>query len=215
VDGSISSSSGVMVNAGTTLGGHGNVSNISGGGTIAPGSSPGILTATQLDPSGGASFLFELTQVGSPTYNNAAASGNDLLRLTSATPITSALTSANVITVDFSGASLVAGEIFRGGFFTDTASTTADVSSAMFNYIGLNGFTVNFDGFVIEPVADFSGGTVTNGSVLEFGIAGGQHGVPDQGSTVLLLTLALLALATCHRQSQERIRGILQGRCEK
>ena len=121
VDGSIASSSGVTVNAGATLGGHGNVSNISGGGTIAPGNSPGILTATQLDPSGGASFLFELTQSGSPTYSNAAASGNDFLHLTGATPFASALTSANVITVDFSGASLSAGEIFRGGFFTDTA----------------------------------------------------------------------------------------------
>src|SRR5439155_13740972 len=42
VDGSIFSSSGVSVAGGATLGGHGNVSAISGAGTIAPGDSPGF-----------------------------------------------------------------------------------------------------------------------------------------------------------------------------
>jgi hypothetical protein len=64
---------GVAVAAGATLAGHGAVSSISGAGTIAPGNSPGILTATHLDPSGGMDFAFDFTQAGSPTYSNAAA----------------------------------------------------------------------------------------------------------------------------------------------
>jgi autotransporter-associated beta strand protein len=196
VDGSIASSSGVTVNAGATLGGHGNVSSISGAGAISPGDSPGILTGTHVDPSGGTSFVFELTQVGSPTYGNAAASGNDVLRLTDTTPFTMSLTAGNQITVDFSGASLVAGQLYRGGFFTDTATATSVVSDATFLYAGLNGFTVHFDGFVTEPMADFAGGTVVNGTVLQFDISGEGNGgggstVPETAPTLALLMLSL------------------------
>jgi hypothetical protein len=188
----------VAVAAGATLAGHGNVSSISGAGTISPGDSPGILTATQLNPSGGTSFLFEFTQTGSPTYSNAAASGNDLLHLTSATPFTAPLTSSNQITIDFSGSSLAPGEVFRGGFFTDTATATSEVSNASFVYTGLNGFTVNFDGFVTEPLADFAGGSVINGTVLEFDISGTGTSVPDTSSTGTLLLLSLAATFGVH-----------------
>jgi autotransporter-associated beta strand protein len=194
VDGSIAASSGVNVAAGATLGGHGNVSAISGGGTIAPGNSPGILTATHLDPSSGMSFVFELTQTGSPTYGNAAASGNDVLRLTDSTPFTLALTSGNQITIDFSNASLVAGQLYRGGFFTDTATATSLVSGANFLYTGTGGFTVNFDGFVTEASAAFASGTVLNGTVLQFDISGsGTSPVPDASSSGTLLLLGLTA----------------------
>jgi autotransporter-associated beta strand protein len=194
VDGSIASSSGVAVAAGATLGGHGNVSSISGAGAIAPGNSPGILTATHLDPSSGMSFVFELTLTGSPTYSNAAASGNDVLRLTDITPFTMALTSSNQITIDFSGASLAAGQLYRGGFFTDTPTATSLVSGATFLYTGTGGFTVNFDGFVTELSAAFASGTVLNGTVLQFDISGegtSPPPVPDPSSTWTLLLLSL------------------------
>ena len=200
VDGSIASSSGVTVAAAATLGGHGNVSSISGAGTIAPGNSPGILTATHLDPSSGMSFVFELTQTGSPTYSNAAASGNDVLRLTDSTPFTMALTSSNQITIDFSGASLAAGQLYRGGFFTnitDTAAATSLVSGATFVYTGTGGFTVNFDGFVTETSAAFASGTVLNGTVLQFDISGegtSPPPVPDLSSTWTLLLLSMAAM---------------------
>ena len=200
VDGSIASSSGVTIAAGATLGGHGNVSSISGAGAIAPGNSPGILTATHLDPISGMSFVFELTQTGSPTYSNAAASGNDVLRLTDSMPFTMSLTPSNQITIDFSGASLAAGQFYRGGFFTDitdTATATSLVSGASFLYTGTGGFTVNFDGFVTEPSAAFASGTVLNGTVLQFDISGTGNGggptVPDTAPTLALLLLSLSA----------------------
>ena len=194
VDGSIAASSRVTVGAGATLGGHGTVSSIGGAGTIAPGDSPGILTATQLDPTGGADFAFELTQVGSPTYSNAAASGNDLLHLTAGIPFTAPLTSANQIAIDFSGASLAEGQIYLGGFFTDAAIDNAMVDGATFLYTGLDGFTVQFDGFVTEPTADFAGGTVLNGDVMRFEIGQGTAPVPDLPSTGLLVGLGVISL---------------------
>jgi autotransporter-associated beta strand protein len=140
VNGSIASSSGVTVNAGATLGGSGTVSTISGAGTVAPGNSPGILSATSLDPSGGADFVFEFTQFGSPTWASPSASGNDVLRLTSATPFLSALTSANVVDVIFAvpgnDADDLVGQTFRGAFFTEEdGDFLAMVNGATFRYL--------------------------------------------------------------------------------
>ena len=141
-------------------------------------------------------MLFQFLQTGSPNYGSAAASGNDVLHLTGATPFSAPLTSANQITIDFSGASLAAGEIFRGGFFTDVATPTSEVNNATFSYVGLNGFTVNFDGFVTEPSAAFASGTVLNGTVLEFDITGTGNGgggatVPDHSSTLPLFLIGI------------------------
>jgi hypothetical protein len=143
----------------------------------------------------GVGFAFEFNQAGSPTYSNAAASGNALLHLTDPTPFTAPLTSANRITIDFAGASLAAGELFRGGFFTDTPMATSILSSANFLYTGTDGFTVNFDGVVTEPMAAFASGTVLNGTVLQFDISRTGTSVPDPGSSVLLFGLALAGLA--------------------
>jgi len=73
-----------------------------GAGLVGPGNSPGILTAPSVNPAGGLDFAFELSQEGSPTWANAAASGNDVLRLTDlTTPFTTTLGAANVINVYF------------------------------------------------------------------------------------------------------------------
>jgi len=203
VNGSIASSPGVAVAGRATLGGHGNVSAISGAGNIAPGNSPGILTATRVDPSGGMSFTFDFTQAGSPTYGNAAASGNDVLRLTDTTPFSTALTSRNQVTVDFSGASLQAGELFRGGFFTDSATATSTVGGADFLYTGSGGFTVQFDGFVAEPIAAFGNSPVVDGTVLQFEISGTGAAVPEP-STGELLLVGLAATVGLHRLNLRR-----------
>ena len=101
MDGSLASA--VTVQAGATLGGSGRVAgNLTGDGLIAPGNSPGILTVDgQITPTSSTSFAFELTGTGSPTWSNASASVNDVLRLTNADPFTSGLTSSNIVNIYF------------------------------------------------------------------------------------------------------------------
>jgi autotransporter-associated beta strand protein len=118
VDGSVVGTSGMTVLAGGRLGGAGSIGTaLTGAGLVSPGNSPGILTATQLDPTGGLDQAFEFTATGSPTYGNAAASVNDVLRLTDATtPFATSLSFGNVIDVYFDVATLTAGDTFKGGF---------------------------------------------------------------------------------------------------
>jgi autotransporter-associated beta strand protein len=188
VDGSISASSGVSISAGAKLTGHGVVSAIGGSGLVAPGDSQ-ILTASSVDPSGGLDFTFRLTQPGAPDYASAAGSGNGLLHLTGAAPITLSLTSANTITIDFSGATLADGQFYYGGFFTDASASDSLLSGAGFAYTGLGGFTAQYAGLVAQPTANFATGTVTNGSVMAFHIVA----VPEPGTTATgLLCIALL-----------------------
>ena len=184
VNGNIASSPVVSVSIGGTLGGSGSVSKISGAGLVAPGD-PHILTATQVAPSGGLSFDFALTQAGSPTYSNATASGNDILHLTSSTPFVFALTAANTVTLDFSGAALVTGQTYLGGFFADATVSNSLLSNATFVYTGLNGAAVQYDGLVSVSGAAFITGTVTNGEVMEFEVLV----APEPESAVLLLAL--------------------------
>ena len=167
VNGSMVSSSGITVSLGATLSGSGRVGAISGAGLISPGD-PQILTASQVDPGSGMSFDFHFLQLGSPIYNNAAASGNDVLHLAGATPFKFALTSANTITLDFTGQILHAGQIYYGGFFSDSAVAGSMVDHATFVYTGVNGAIVQFEGLVTVPSANFATGTVANGEVMEF-----------------------------------------------
>jgi hypothetical protein len=118
VDGSIASSSGATVAGGATLGGSGFVPVIRGAGRGSPGDSPGILTAPSVDPAGGLDFALEFT-AGSPDYGNAAASINDVLRLTDADPFIDSLGAANNVSLYFNVDTLSTGETFKGGFFTD------------------------------------------------------------------------------------------------
>jgi autotransporter-associated beta strand protein len=183
VNGTIASSSGVVVSHGAELSGHGSVSKISGAGLVAPGD-PQILTATQVDPSGGLSFAFSFTQPGLPTFGNASASGNDVLHITGSTPFVFSLTSANIVTLDFSGATLLANQTYLGGFFTDTDIANSVVNSADFIYTGLNGAVVQYEGLVQEPSAAFAGGTVTNGEVMEFKVT---SPAPEPSTVTMLL----------------------------
>jgi fibronectin-binding autotransporter adhesin len=131
VDGSIVGN--VVTSLGASIGGHGSIGGIiSGAGSVDPGNSPGILTASATDPTGGMTYNFEMTQDGPATWSNAAASGNDVLHLNSGTPFTSALTAANVINVYFSGNDTT----YVGGFFVDgtTDDLTSNIANATFNY---------------------------------------------------------------------------------
>jgi hypothetical protein len=203
VNGSITTSSGVTVNAAGSLAGSGRVAAVAGAGSIDPGNSPGILTAPSVNPTDGLDFNFEFTQLGSPTWGTATASGNDVLRLQSATtPFTSSLTAANAINVYLDVGTLGVGNIFRGGFFTDRdADFLASIASATFNFfladaggsIDYNGVAYNpyagpftFDWSTVAETANFAGGSEA-GYVSQFVV------VPEPAGWVLVVVAAGLA----------------------
>lgn len=200
VNGSIAASSGVSVAAGASLGGSGTVPGISGAGLVGPGNSPGILTVPTVDVGGGIDFAFELTGPGGPVYGSPSGSINDVLRLT--TGISGTMTGANVVGVFF--ASLVAGDVFRGGFYIDTATTAgaqaaaasllADATWAYYvfgdgngthPYGGSNYYTLaeydpnmSIEWDIVADPANFGSGTV-GGAVTQF------TAVPEPGSVWL------------------------------
>ncbi len=138
--GSIASSA-VTVASGASLSGYGSVGTIGGAGAINPGNSPGILTTPQVNPSGETDFNLEMTGTV-PTYNNAASSVNDVIRITGATPFSQALAAGNGINIYFSGDALFTGspKTITGGFFTDqSASFAGFITNAMYNYYFANG----------------------------------------------------------------------------
>lgn len=202
VSGSLTSTSAMTVNAGGVLGGSGSVGvALAGAGLVSPGSSPGILTAPQVDPSAGTSYAFEFTGTGSPAYGNATASINDVLRLTDlTTPFTTNLTAGNVIDVYFDMTTLSNGDTFRGGFYTDqgtdflTAITDASYAfwvlgdgsgnDRVFNgqsFYSLASFdsSLSVTRSTVAEAADFGSGTV-NGQVTQFVV------VPEPGVLALL-----------------------------
>jgi autotransporter-associated beta strand protein len=142
VNGSLLSSGSVVVNAGGFLGGSGSVGAITGAGTVGPGNSPGILTATSVDPTLGTDFQFEITSL-SPTYTSATSSGNDLLHLTSnSSPFAGGtFASGNIVSIYLNSsaitASLLAGidTTFSGAFFVDgTYALASALTPASFAY---------------------------------------------------------------------------------
>ncbi len=205
VNGSIALSSGVSVASGATLGGSGAVSAITGAGTVAPGNSPGILTATSATlGAGGESFKFELTATGNPTWGTAAASVNDVLHLTDAsTPLVGTANSSNTFDIYLTGSNglnngiLNGGDTYVGGIFTDKNSNfTSLLSSATFNYYVLDTTgSISYNGNLYDAYlgtvtastlqigsANFAGGTVSSGWSEEFTVA-----VPEPSTYAMLL----------------------------
>jgi autotransporter-associated beta strand protein len=127
----------VTVANGATLSGVGVAGlTITGSGQIAPGDSPGILESQNLAPESTTSFAFQFTGTGAPDWSNAAASVNDVLRLTDATsPFASSLTASNVVDVFFDVATLTVFSTFEGGFYTDkSADFMSSIAAATYNY---------------------------------------------------------------------------------
>ncbi len=208
VNGNITSSSGLTLDSGSALYGQGRVSGISGAGSINPGSSLGILTAPSINPAAGLDFNLEFTQTGSPAYGNAAASGNDVLRLTGAVPFSQSLAAGNQVSVFLNVASLQLGDTFRGGFFTDNnAAFFSSIQSAAFLYYLANpsGGTVynnvnyaiysgglTFTLSTVQETAAFSGGSQA-GQVMQVQavpeLSGGMYLLLAGCSSLLLFAL--------------------------
>lgn len=186
------SNSGVSVSEGALLGGSGSVGSLSGGGTVAPGNSPGIMTNNgTINPSGGLDFIFEITAL-EPDYTVGAGNSlNDILRLTlGSNPFTSALTNPNnEVTVNFTGATPVVGQVYLGGFYTDSGNYFSSIQGAKFNYTGLGaGQTVNVS--MVGDTAEFTTGVFTNGFVTRFEIVA----IPEPSRALLLALGFVVAL---------------------
>lgn len=171
---------------------------ISGAGAVGPGNSPGILTATTVYPSGGLTFNFEFTSLN-PTYSNASASLNDVLRLTSPTPFNVALTSGNVVNIYFNVDGFGLGQLYKGGFFTDAHNDfLSQIVDAEFKYYvkDVQG-SVSYDGqtysalgtnfsIVVSTTNEAAGfaGSAANGQITQFGV------VPEPSIYALLAVAA-------------------------
>lgn len=133
VDGSLASPT-VTTALDGVLGGTGRVGTILGSGTAAPGTGPGALTAAAVNPTSGLDFAFEFTAAGAPVTPGTTTVVNDVLRLTGATPFTTALSTAagNIVHLYLDVAAINAGDTFQGGFFTQTGSLAAAVTGATY-----------------------------------------------------------------------------------
>jgi len=157
VSGSISGS--VNVAATGVLNGSGFTGVITGtgGALLTPGgtTTPGILTAPSVTGSTGMAYDFRFTQQGTPTYSNAANSGNDLLNLTSATPFSVSLSSTDVVNIYL--ATDAPGDNYEGGFLTTLSKSAlaTQVQNATFNYFvaGSGAGQVTFDGQSYVPIS--------------------------------------------------------------
>lgn len=207
VNGSIASSSGVEVASGASLGGRGTVGAISGAGLIGPGNSPGILTGTNVNASAGLDFAFEFTLANAaPNYGSASSPGNDVLRLTSATPFSASLNTGNEVAIYLNLGSLTEGDVLYGGFYADSGDFFGSISGAKFTYyladaggafsyggVNYSLYTANeIQASTVAQTANFGQGSI-NGYVMQLEV------VPEP-STWLLVGMGLFSVLIFRRR---------------
>ncbi len=152
----------MALTAGQVLRGAGTVEGTVGGeGQISPGTSPGVLTATAVDPAGGIDFAFQFTAAGDPDYGSPDASINDVLRLTDpADPFTADLDAGNTVGFYFDVDSMGVGDVFRGGFYTDKPAEFLDAiagADLQFFVRGDGNGPVEFEGTSYYALEDLLG----------------------------------------------------------
>jgi len=190
VDGDISSSAELIIDSYGTLSGSGSVPLVSGSGLLAPGSSPGGLTSPALSPTAGLDFALEFTAASAPDFGVPNSSINDIIRLTNATPFTTALDISNTVSIYFNISSIENSQQFRGGFFTDSDSDfLASISEASIHYfitdpsgsVSYNGQTYSeYSGIYLFTLstpsqsANFGSGAIT-GRILQIGVEPDQN----------------------------------------
>jgi len=192
-------SSAFTVNSRAFLAGTGTVTGeVDGGGTIAPGNSPGVLTLGAVDPSAGLSFNFEFTTLNQSDYTVS----NDVLRLTSGTPFAADLSLTNTVNLTFNVQSgLVAGQTnwFTGGFYVDAGDFEASITGAVYNvavpYYTSSGWTL-----VKRTIAD--GSFAPGGYVTQFGLYAEQLTVIPEPAVVLLWVAGGVTIFAARRRAR-------------
>lgn len=183
-------SSSVTVAAGGVLSGSPTVAAIGGAGLVSPGTSPGIVSTTTLDPSGGLDFALEFTGTA-PNYASPSSSTNDVVRLTAAaSPFTASLTAANVIDVYLDVNTISVGDMFQGGFFTtltagDLLTTVQDATFRL--YAKTVGGAVAFNGTTYAPLDGSSG--ITGASVTAVAVTANFGSGDVSGSTLQFIAV--------------------------
>ena len=200
-------SGGVSLAAGGSLGGSGSVGAISGAGLVGPGNSPGILTASSIDPFGGLSFAFEFTQAA-PNYSSPTGSANDVLWLTGGTPFVSSLSSANAVSI-YLTPSLVASGTVTGGFFTSSTSDfLANMSGGSFQYFVQDASgTYSYNGQTYMTLSQYdSSKSVTLSTVAQNGGQVMQMVVVPEPTGIVIAGVgaALAGLAAARRSRRGR-----------
>jgi len=197
----------VAISAGASLGGSGSVGAISGAGLVGPGNSPGILTASSIDPFGGLSFAFEFTQAA-PNYSSPTGSANDVLWLTGGTPFVSSLSSANAVSI-YLTPSLVASGTVTGGFFTSSTSDfLANMSGGSFQYFVQDASgTYSYNGQTYMTLSQYdSSKSVTLSTVAQNGGQVMQMVVVPEPTGIVIAGVgaALAGLAAARRSRRGR-----------
>lgn len=216
VNGNLSAGT-VILDAESRLSGSGSVASIGGSGKVSPGNSPGILTTGNVVTGGGMGFAFEFT-AAAPNFSDPLFSGNDVLRITGASPLDASLTSTNTVEIFLSFTSLTEGDIFLGGFYLDQFENFdaliadadfrfyiqgdgngADAFLDGFGYYSLSSFDPTL-GIAISSVAqeaDFGAGTV-DGGILQMTV------VPEPATLSLAVGGLLILGLGKHRRGGNR-----------
>ena len=197
---------GVAVNAAGTLKGTATLSGaITGAGLVGPGNSPGILSATAVDPSSGLDFAFEFTQAN-PSLLTPGSSGNDVLKLTGANPFASALSGSNDVNIYLSQSALTLGTL-TGGFYTSNQSDfLSSITNGAFHYfVQSNSGAFTYNGVSYQSLAQFDPATTITLSTVAVN-GGGQVMqlvvVPEPSAIVVAgLGVAIAALAARRRRA--------------